>query len=96
MKTPKSGGCWMVYIIRCKDRKLYTGITNNLKRRIRQHSSGNGCRFTKYRIPIKLVHSEAHPTKSAALTREAKIKSYPRSKKLVLIRKGARYAKYLG
>ena|SRR3989338_10355459 len=81
--TPMS---WHVYIIECKDGKLYTGITNNLERRIRDHNSGNGCRFTKYRIPVKLLHSEDCLTKSEALKREFKIKRQPREKKLELAR----------
>ena len=72
---------WHVYIIKCRDNTLYTGITNNLKRRIAAHNSGNGCRYTKSRRPVKLIHSEKHPTKSQALKRESYIKSLPRAKK---------------
>ena len=75
---------WHVYIIECKDGLLYTGITNNLQRRIKAHNSGNGCRFTKYRIPVELVYSEEVTTKSQALRREAYIKSLPRKKKISL------------
>ncbi|MCK4810384.1 MAG: GIY-YIG nuclease family protein [Candidatus Omnitrophica bacterium] len=46
---------WYVYIIRCRDNTLYTGITNNLKRRIREHNSGKGCRYTKCRWPVELT-----------------------------------------
>jgi putative endonuclease len=77
---------WHVYIIQCKDSKLYTGITNNLKRRINAHNSGNGGRFTKYRAPVKLVHSEECLTKQEALKREAQIKRLERPQKLSLIR----------
>jgi len=76
---------WHIYIIECSDGNLYTGITNNLERRIKAHSSGNGCRFTKYRTPVTLVHSEKAATKSSALKREAQIKRMPRIKKLTLI-----------
>jgi putative endonuclease len=76
---------WHVYILRCKDQKLYTGITNDLQRRLKQHNSGNGCRFTKYRIPVEMVYTEKARNKPKALSREAKIKSFPRSKKLELI-----------
>jgi len=78
---------WQVYIIRCCDSKLYTGITNNLERRIKAHNSGNGCRFTKYRTPIKLLYNESCPDRSAALKREASIKAFPRKQKLALIKK---------
>jgi len=75
---------WYLYIIRCRDNTLYTGITNNLKRRVQAHNSGNGCRYTKFRFPVKLVYSEQLPGKVEALKREAYIKSLPRKKKLEL------------
>lgn len=77
---------WHVYIIQCKDSKLYTGITNNLQRRIKVHNSGKGGRFTRSRTPVKLRYSEALPTKPEALKREAQIKRLERSQKLVLIK----------
>lgn len=76
---------WFVYIIQCRDSKLYTGITNNLERRIKAHNNGNGCRFTKYRTPVILRHSEDYPTKPDALEREAQIKRLSRKEKLGLI-----------
>ena len=75
---------WHTYIIECKDGTLYTGITNNLKRRIQAHNSGNGCRYTKFRFPVQLVYSEELPGKVEALKREAYIKGLPRKKKLEL------------
>ncbi|MCQ9208033.1 MAG: GIY-YIG nuclease family protein [Omnitrophica bacterium] len=77
---------WHIYIIKCKDSKLYTGITNNLERRIKAHNSGNGGRFTKYRRPVKLMHTETCSTRPKALSREAQIKRLPREKKLALIK----------
>ena len=76
---------WYVYIIECKDGKLYTGITNNLERRIRDHNSGSASRFTKYRAPVELLYSEDCLTRQEALRREAQIKKLPRPKKLALI-----------
>jgi len=76
---------WQVYIIQCKDRKLYTGITNNLERRIKAHNSGNGCRFTRFRVPVELMYSEEVPTRPGALKREARIKRLTRREKLQLI-----------
>ena len=76
---------WYVYIIECKDFVLYTGITKDLKRRLKEHNSGNGCRFTRYRAPVKLVHSEKVKNRPEALIREAQIKRFPRLKKLKLI-----------
>ncbi len=78
---------WHVYIIECKDGLLYTGITNNLERRIKAHNSGNGGRFTKYRAPVKLRYAEDCPTKPHALKREAQIKRLERPQKLSLIKK---------
>ena len=77
---------WVVYIIQCKDKTLYTGITNNLKRRIQDHNSGNGCRYTRFRYPVRLIHSKEYPTKVEALKREAYIKGLTRRKKLNLVR----------
>ncbi len=79
---------WQVYILECKDRKLYTGITNDLERRIREHNSGNGCRFTKYRRPVKLLYNEELPNKIKALGREAEIKGLTKKRKLLLINAG--------
>ncbi|MDP2044049.1 MAG: GIY-YIG nuclease family protein [Candidatus Omnitrophota bacterium] len=76
---------WHIYIIKCKDSNLYTGITNNLERRIKAHNSNNGCRYTKGRSPVKLVYSEGVSSRSKALKREAAIKRLPRKKKLKLI-----------
>ncbi|MFA5093551.1 MAG: GIY-YIG nuclease family protein [Candidatus Omnitrophota bacterium] len=78
---------WYIYIIRCKDKLLYTGITKDLKRRIKEHCSGNGCKFTKYRAPVKLVYQEEALTRSDALKREAMIKQLPRKKKIELFKK---------
>ena len=76
---------WYVYIIECKDGKLYTGITNNLERRIRDHNSGSASRFTKYRTPVELLYSEDCLTRQEALRREAQIKQLERVEKLALI-----------
>ena len=78
---------WQVYIIQCHDRTLYTGITNDLSRRIKDHNNGKGSRYTKYRRPVKLIYSEKHPTKSEALKREAYIKGLRRAEKLSLTKR---------
>ena len=75
---------WHIYIIECKDSKLYTGITKNLERRVKEHNSGNGCRFTRYMAPVKLVYSEKVESMPEDLKREAAIKRLPREKKLRL------------
>ncbi len=75
---------WIVYILECSDRSLYTGITNDLARRLDQHNRGAGAKYTKTRRPLRLRYTEELGTKSAALKREAAIKSLPRTGKLAL------------
>jgi len=77
---------WYIYIIKCKDGKLYTGITNNLERRVRDHNSGSASKFTKYRAPVKLLYTESCANKPQALRREAQIKRLKRTEKLALIK----------
>ena len=76
---------WIVYILECADTSLYTGITNDLERRLEEHRTGRGAKYTKHRSPLRVRYTEYRRTKSAALTREAAIKSLARSEKLVLI-----------
>ncbi len=76
---------WYVYIIECSDKKLYTGVTNNLLRRVKEHNGGYGCKYTLVRTPVRLVYSEETESKNSALRREAEIKGFSRLKKLALI-----------
>lgn len=77
---------YFVYILECADRTLYTGITIDLDRRVREHNGAKeGARYTKTRRPVKLVYSERRKTKSSALKRELEIKTWPREKKLELV-----------
>ena len=77
---------WVVYIIECSDKALYTGITNDLKRRFKEHSSGVG-HFTSYNRPAQLIHTESFPNKFEAAAREKQIKGWTRAKKLALAHK---------
>jgi predicted GIY-YIG superfamily endonuclease len=77
---------WFVYILRCVDGSLYTGITKDVKRRCHQHNDGTASRYSRSRRPTKLVWQEAHPGRSSALKREAAIKAMTRREKLALIR----------
>jgi predicted GIY-YIG superfamily endonuclease len=77
---------WFVYILRCVDGSLYTGITRNVKRRCKQHNAGTASRHTRSRLPTRLVWQEAQPSQSSALKREAAIKTMTRKEKLALIR----------
>src|SRR5262245_36936891 len=77
---------WFVYMLRCVDGSLYTGITKDVQRRCRQHNDGTASRYTRSRRPTKLVWQEAQPDRSSALKREAAIKAMTRRDKLALIR----------
>ena len=66
---------WFVYMLRCADGSLYTGITKDVDRRCRQHNEGTASRHTRSRRPTCLVYQEALPSRSAALKREAAIKA---------------------
>jgi putative endonuclease len=74
-----------VYILECKDKSLYVGCTNNLKKRVDQHNnSKSGAHYTKIRRPVTLQYSETFPTLKKARAREAEIKRWERKKKLKL------------
>ncbi len=75
---------WTVYILQCRDGTLYTGITDNLPRRLAAHNGGKGAKYTRGRGPVVLVHQESCPDRSAALRRERAIKALSRSQKLAL------------
>lgn len=77
---------WKLYILRCGDGSLYTGITNDLVQRLEQHRSGKGAKYTRGRGPLELVYSEECASKSDALKREAAIKALPRTEKMKLIK----------
>ncbi len=88
----QKAACAYVYILRCSDGSLYTGWTTDLQRRFSDHSTGRGGRYTRSRRPVQLVFSESHPTRSAAMQREAAIKRWTRARKLALIASGAENA----
>lgn len=76
---------WVVYIIQSDDARLYTGITNNIERRWRQHSCGQGAKFFRGRKPQALVFVESGHNRASALRREAAIKKLRRVEKLALL-----------
>jgi len=76
------------YILQCKDGSLYTGWTNNLKKRIEDHNAGKGARYTKARRPVRVVYYEIFKTKEEAMKREYTIKKLSRNEKLELIKLG--------
>ena len=78
---------WHLYILRCKDGSLYTGITTDVEKRLEAHRAGKGAKYTRGRAPLELVYREECGDHSAALKREAEIKALPREEKLKLIEK---------
>ena len=76
---------WKVYIIECSDLTYYTGITNNVEKRIDTHNKKKGAKYTKTRTPVKLVYQQPFETKSLAAKEEWRIKQLTRNQKILLI-----------
>lgn len=76
--------CWVVYMLECKDGSLYTGITDNLPKRLQAHRMGRGAKYTKGRAPLTLRYLEDCEDHSQALRREIAIKKLTRQEKLIL------------
>lgn len=76
---------WWVYMVRCSDGSLYTGMAKDVARRAEEHNSGKGAKYTRSRLPVELVYQETLPDRSAALRREAAIKKLTRGQKLALL-----------
>ena len=74
----------MVYLLRCRDGSLYTGITNDLARRLHAHQRGSASAYTRSRRPVALAYREELPDRGAALRREAAIRRLSRADKLAL------------
>jgi putative endonuclease len=87
VKAPKE---WSVYLVRCVDASLYTGIAKDVTARISAHNSGKGAAYTRSRRPVSLVYHKKGMTRSAALIEEARIKSLERPEKLAFLKKAAR------
>jgi putative endonuclease len=77
---------YFVYILQCRDKTLYTGITTDLVRRLKEHKEGAGGHYTRARGAVRMVYSEKHPDRSAASKREAQVKRLTRAQKLALAR----------
>lgn len=80
---------WFVYMLRCRDGSLYTGVTTDVHRRLAAHRAGSGSRYTRARLPVRLVYLEHGGSRSAALRREAAIKRLDREAKLRLVQETA-------
>ena len=76
---------WTVYIVRCADNSLYTGIAKNIDERIESHNAGRGAKYTRSRRPVELAYSEAADDRATALRREFAIKRLERDAKKKLI-----------
>lgn len=74
-----------VYILLCEDETLYCGYTSDIVRRLGEHNQGKGAKYTRSRLPARLVYLEALPDKISAMKREYAIKQMPREKKLSLM-----------
>lgn len=78
---------WFVYILECRDGSLYTGVTNDIERRLQQHNDGTGARYTRSRRPVRLRYHEICENRSAALLRECSLRLLSRKEKDALLAK---------
>lgn len=79
---------WFVYVVRCSDNSYYTGVTNNILRRLEEHNTSNtvGSKYVRARRPVSLVYKKEVKTRGQALRKEAEIKKLPREVKEMLIK----------
>ncbi len=77
---------WQVYMVECSDNTLYTGITTDIERRLKEHNAKKGAFYTKNKTPVKLVHLEDASGQSQARKREAEIKRLTRAEKLEFLK----------
>ena len=84
--TKKNKSNYFVYLLECDDKSIYTGTTTDVARRFDEHKVGKGGHYTSSRRVVKILYIEQFKTRSKALKREFEIKSWPRSKKLSLIK----------
>lgn len=76
---------YILYILRCADDTLYTGITNNVEARLSAHRSGKGAKYVRGRLPVEVVYTEEYPDRSTASKRESEVKRMTRGEKMKLI-----------
>jgi putative endonuclease len=84
-RPKKSGKPWLLYILKCADNSFYTGITNNLQRRLKMHANGKASRYTRTHGPVELLYQELCGSRTQAMVRECAVKALPRKKKEVLV-----------
>jgi putative endonuclease len=78
---------YYLYILRCADDTLYTGITTDIERRIAEHNEGTGAKYTRGKGPVEMIYSKKYRDRSKASVAEAKVKALSRAEKLALILK---------
>jgi putative endonuclease len=76
---------WYVYYLRCADGSIYTGITNDLEKRVQAHNQGKGARYTRARLPVRLIGFERFPDKAQAASYERQFKQLSRDQKIGLL-----------
>ena len=77
---------WVVYMVICNDSSIYTGISNNLKKRLDTHAKGNGSKNVRARLPFKLIYTEECQSRSKAIKREIEIKKLDKKSKELLVK----------
>jgi putative endonuclease len=85
---PKKDVEWYLYMVRCRDGKLYTGIATDIERRIVEHQAGKGAKYLRGRAPLKLVFKRKIGSRSLALKVEQLVKKLPKSKKELIVATG--------
>lgn len=80
---------WHCYLLECADGTLYTGITNDLEKRLDAHNGGSASKYTRSRLPVRLIYAEPHADRAAASRREAAVKKLRRTAKLALAAESA-------
>lgn len=87
MQGPKessvlASSLWVTYMVRCSDGTLYTGVTNDIEKRMKTHNEGKGAKYTRSRLPVTVAFTEPHPDRPSAQKAEAAIKKLTRAQKL--------------
>lgn len=81
---------WFCYLLECADGTLYTGISNDLDKRLAAHNGGSASKYTRSRLPVKMVYAEPHADRASASRREAALKKMSRAAKLALAAQDAK------
>ncbi|MCU0592065.1 MAG: GIY-YIG nuclease family protein [Desulfobacterales bacterium] len=93
---PEKDAEWYLYMVRCRDGKLYTGIATDIERRIAEHQTGKGAKYLRGRTPLKLVFKKKIGSRSLALKVEQAIKKLPKCRKEKIIEAGMDLSRWLG